>query len=122
MYKRWKRRWFEANPGLNIAAAKIKMNEDMCDEIAAADRLARSRKSASTLRNSRGRRRAAAREKAKERRIFFAKKDVPRDWSLRQHLNATIDFQHRLVSGKMVRETIRATCDTHRLNLRLKRV
>lgn len=116
MYKRWKRRWSEANPGLNRAAAKIKMNEDMCDQIAEADRLAKSRKSASALASSRGRRRATAREKAKERRIFFAKKDVPRDWSLRRHLQTTIEFQHLVVSSnEVVQETIMATRDTHRL-------
>lgn len=130
MYGKWKRRWLRNNPGLDRSAAKARMNADLCEQIAEANRLARSRTSASALARTRERRRKEAREKTRARvkaarlaesrgdrrrrarenavarratDIFFAKKDVPPDWKLNKHLKnlkGWFTFRHTLRSGK----------------------
>lgn len=89
MYTRWKNRWLRENSGLSRAEARDRMNATLCEEIAEANRLARSRTPAAALARTRDERRRRARERVHANRPgrFFAKKEAPVGWSLNAHLD-----------------------------------
>lgn len=89
MYTRWKSRWLRENPGLSRAETRDRMNATLCEEIAEANRLARSRTPAADLARTRDERRRRARERVRANRPgrFFAKKEAPVGWSLDSHLD-----------------------------------
>lgn len=109
MYTRWKNRWLRENPGLSRTEARARMNETLCEEVAEANRLARSRAPAARLARTRDARRRRARERAHANRPgrFFAKKEAPYGWSLNAHLRDMefpFLFAHVLRSGGRIRE------------------
>ncbi|CAM9400341.1 unnamed protein product [Ectocarpus sp. 12 AP-2014] len=87
-YKKWKRRWALENPGLGPSEARERMNETLCEEQAEEE----------GREAGRGNREAVT---------FFARRRVPSDWSLRDHLRQLdhpFVFRHTLRSGKKVKE------------------
>ena len=73
MYRRWKLRWARENPGLDARAARAKMNADLCRDIAASNRRARSRNSSSRMKATRPDRRKTARDNTVRRKKEAAK-------------------------------------------------
>lgn len=112
MYTEWKDRWLRENPGLSRTEARARMNETLCEEVAEANRLARSRTPAAALARTRDERRRRARERAGASRPgrFFAKKEAPAGWSLNAHLSGMefpFEFEHvARAGGRRLRETM----------------